>query len=97
MMVITALAVLAGPGNIRYLAIREGATVADLIHPHPEVLGQPVVRVLLPEGYVVLSHTGHHAGATARAFVQVNCHPILVNPAVSFMMCLFHGYPFSND
>lgn len=98
MVMAVALAVLAGPGNIRDVCVWEGETVGDLVDPHPEVTAQ-LIRFVFPEGYVVLSHTGHHAGPATRAFIQVNYHTVLVSLAVSFvmclfMMCLFHGYPF---
>jgi hypothetical protein len=49
MMVVAALTVLARSGNIRDIRIRKGATVGDLVNPHPEVTAQPVT-IIFPEG-----------------------------------------------
>ena len=92
-MVIATLTMLTGPGNIRNLHVRKGETVGNLVNPHLEVTAQHVT-IIFPEGQVVLGHTGHHAGPATRAFIQVNYHTVLVSLAVSFVMCLFHGYPF---
>lgn len=92
-MVTMTLAVHARPGNITDVSIWKGKTVGDLIHTHPEVADQ-LVRIVFPEGYVVLRHTGDHASATARAFVEINYHAVLVSLPVSCLMFLFHGYPF---
>jgi len=62
------------------------------------VTAQPVA-VVFPEGQVVFSHTGHHAGSATRAFVQVNYHTELESLLVRsvmfffFVMFLFHHYP----
>ena len=99
MVVSAALAVLTGPRDKRDIQVRKGAAVRDLVNPHPEVTAQPVT-IVFPEGHVVLSHTGHHAGPATRAFVQVNYHTELVSLLVCsmmfvcFVMYLFHGYPF---
>jgi len=43
------LAVLAGPWDITDFAFREGAVVADLIDPHPEILSQSAIDIVLPK------------------------------------------------
>jgi len=99
MVVAAALTVLTRPGNITDIRVRKGATVRDLVDPHPELAAHPVT-IVFPEGQVVFSHTGHHAGAATRAFVQINYHTKFVSLLVRsmmfvcFVMCLFHRYPF---
>lgn len=105
MMAVT-FAVLTGPGYIGDLRFRKWEAIGYLVNPHPEILGQSIVRVLFSEGYVVFCHTGHHASPTTCAFVQIDNHTefVLRSVSVTFLvflsfvvMCLFHGFPFLDD
>jgi hypothetical protein len=49
MMVVFALTVLTGPGNIRDVCIWKGVTIGDLINPHPEHTADPAT-IVFPEG-----------------------------------------------
>jgi hypothetical protein len=75
------LALLAGPGQVTLLDLREGLAVAQPVDAHPGDT-QQLVRVVLAKRHVVFGHAGHHAGAAARALVEVDHHPVPFNVAV---------------
>jgi predicted P-loop ATPase/GTPase len=91
MVLIKPFTMLARPGDEADITVWERESVADLVHPHPEVLNQSVVRIVRPKRDVVFRHTGNHTGTTARTLVQINNHPIPVS--FSAMMYLAHSYP----
>jgi hypothetical protein len=104
-----AFAMLARSGNVGDFSIWKGQTIGDFVDSHPEHTAGSVT-VVFPEREIVLGHTGDHAGAAPRTFVQVNDHavltgldvfstvPLLLPLIVLFpLMCLFHGYLFLND
>jgi hypothetical protein len=70
------LTVLTGPWDIGDVRIWKRTTIGNLIHSHPKVTAQPVT-VVFPKGQVVLSHTGHHAGAAAGTLIQIDHHAVL--------------------
>jgi hypothetical protein len=66
---------LAGPGKITDLGIGIGFAVGQTINLQPGDVVQ-FFGLILFEGNVVFGHAGHHAGAAAGTFIQVDDHAI---------------------
>ena len=81
------VAVHARSGEIGHLGFWKRFPVCDLIKLHPGD-GTLLVRFIRPDGHIIFSGAGDHAGPAARAPVQIDNHSVFV-----FSLFRFHYLP----